>query len=334
MLREFCAEHHLTYDACGKLIVARDASERTRLHDLYARACANAVPDVRLVGPAEMRDVEPHVDGVAALHSPHTAIVDFAAVARAVADEATGQGVDVLTNRPVSAIRQDTSGVVVHAGSEERKFDLLVICAGLHTDRVARLAQDEDEPRIVPFRGEYSRLRPDRRDLVRGLIYPVPDPRYPFLGIHLTRRVDGEVLVGPNAVLAFAREGYRRHHVRLRDLRETLEWPGFRKLAAAHWRTGVREMWGSVSTAAFVREARTYLPELRTSDVMAGPAGVRAQALARDGSLVDDFRIHRRGHVMAVRNAPSPAATSSLAIAEHIAHVALEGGSDVSTPPT
>lgn len=332
LLREFCAEHGLTYEPCGKLIVARDAGERPRLQDLYERARANAVPDVRLVGPAEMRDVEPYADGVAGLHSPHTAIVDFAAVARALADEATERGVTVLTNRPVTAIRQDASGVVVQtghrargqAGETDEKFDLLIVCAGLHTDRVARLAGDEDEPRVVPFRGEYSTLRPERRHLVRGLIYPVPDPRYPFLGIHLTRRVDGEVLVGPNAVLAFAREGYRRRSVRVGDLRETLAWPGFLRLAAAHWRTGVREMWGSLSTAAFVREARTYLPELRTSDVAAGPAGVRAQAVARDGSLVDDFRIHQRGDVLAVRNAPSPAATSSLAIAEHIAEAALE----------
>lgn len=324
MLQEFCAEHGLTYDACGKLIVARDESERGRLHDLYERACANAVPDVRLVGPGEMREIEPHVRGVEGLHSPHTAIAEFPAVTRALADDCGTRGAAVLTNRPVTAIRDDTGRVVVRAGEEEHKFDLLVICAGLHTDRVARLAGDGDDPQIVPFRGEYSMLRPPRRHLVRGLIYPVPDPRFPFLGIHLTRRVDGEVLVGPNAVLALAREGYRHRDVNANDLRETLKWPGFRSLAAAHWRTGAKEMWGSVSKSAFVREARRYLPELRVSDVAPAPAGIRAQAVARDGSLVDDFRINRQGPVIAVRNAPSPAATSCLAIAEHVADTALE----------
>lgn len=326
MLQKFCAERGITYDACGKLIVARDESERARLHDLYARAQANGVPDARLVSPAEMREIEPYVHGVEGLHSPHTAIVDFTEITRALAHDCGERGADVLTGRAVEGISHASGEVVVRAGGEEHAFDLLVICAGLHTDRLARLAGDEEDPRIVPFRGEYGMLRPDRRHLVRGLVYPVPDPRYPFLGVHLTRRVDGEVLVGPNAVLALAREGYRRRDVRVAELRETLAWPGFRRLAAAHWRTGAREMWGSVSKRAFVREAGSYLPGLTTADVVPAPSGIRAQAVARDGSLVDDFRINRRGRVVAVRNAPSPAATSCLAIAEHIADAALERG--------
>ncbi len=200
----------------------------------------------------------------------------------------------------------------------------MVVCAGLQADRMARLAGDDAEPRIVPFRGEYHLLAPARRHLVRGLVYPVPDPRYPFLGVHLTPRVDGEVLVGPNAVMALAREGYDWRSVSWPDLRETLASAGFRRFARRHWRTGAREVAGSLSTARFVAAARRYVPELRAADVTRGPAGIRAQALDPDGSLVDDFRISRVGHVVAVRNAPSPAATSALAIAEHVVESALE----------
>lgn len=204
------------------------------------------------------------------------------------------------------------------------EFDHLVICAGLQADRVGRLAGDEPGPAIVPFRGEYYRLRPDRDDLVRGLIYPVPDPRYPFLGVHFTRRVGGGVDIGPNAVTALAREGYRWRDIRTRDLWETLTWPGSRHLAARHWRAGVREMYGSLVKAAFIAGARRYVPELTSSDVVSAPAGVRAQAVGADGVLVDDFRVNRLGPVTVVRNAPSPAATSSMAIAEYIADRALD----------
>jgi L-2-hydroxyglutarate oxidase LhgO len=209
--------------------------------------------------------------------------------------------------------------VTVEAGGERLDFDELVICGGLHTDRLARLAGHDDDPRVVPFRGEYYELAPGRRDLVNGLVYPVPDPRYPFLGVHLTRRVDGGVLVGPNAVLALAREGYRWRDLRPGDLAETLAWPGFRRMAARHWRTGAREVVGSLSRRAFCDAARRYVPELQPADLLRARSGVRAQAVARDGTLVDDFRISRQGRVVAIRNAPSPAATSSMAIAEHIA---------------
>jgi (S)-2-hydroxyglutarate dehydrogenase len=319
LLREFCAEHGLTYRQCGKVVVALDETERGRLDRIHERALANGVPGVRLLGPEEMREIEPHVRGVAGLHSPQTAIVDFAAVARRLAADAEARGGTIKTGWEVTGIRQDARGVEVASAAGERlAFDRVIVCAGLHTDRVARLAGDGDDPRIVPFRGEYYLLRPERRELVRGLVYPVPDPRYPFLGVHLTLRVDGEVLVGPNAVLALAREGYRWDDVRPADLAETLAWPGFARLAARHWRTGVREIVGSVSRRAFVNAARRYVPELTPADVIPGPAGVRAQAVSRDGALVDDFRISRLGRVVAVRNAPSPGATSSLAIAEHL----------------
>jgi L-2-hydroxyglutarate oxidase LhgO len=201
----------------------------------------------------------------------------------------------------------------------------LIICAGVHADVVSGLAGDAAEPRIVPFRGEYMRIRPDKTHMVRGLIYPVPDPRYPFLGVHFTRRVSGDVEVGPNAVLATAREGYRRRDVSLADLYRIAAWPGTWRMASRHWRTGIREVYGSVSKRAYMKAARRYVPGIRAADVIRGGSGVRAQALDRDGSLVDDFRIHRLGAITAIRNAPSPAATSCMAIAEHVLDVLDRG---------
>jgi L-2-hydroxyglutarate oxidase len=325
LLSAFCAAHGLAYDRCGKVVVALDQDELGRLEAIHRRAVANGVPGVRTVGRDELAELEPHVRGVAALVSPTTAVVDFGEVTRRLAAEATALGAEIRTGAPVRAIAQDAGGVAVRAGGDRLAFDDLVICGGLHTDRLARLAGHEGDPRVVPFRGEYYELAPGRRDLVRGLVYPVPDPRYPFLGVHLTRRVDGGVLVGPNAVLALAREGYRWRDLRAGDLAETLAWPGFRRMAARHWRTGVREVVGSLSRRAFCAAARRYVPELRPSDLLRARSGVRAQAVARDGSLVDDFRISRRGRVVAIRNAPSPAATSSMAIAEHIAGWLFDG---------
>ncbi|HEV7932523.1 MAG TPA: L-2-hydroxyglutarate oxidase [Actinomadura sp.] len=319
LLKDFCAERGLPYDECGKVVVARTDAEVAPLREIERRAAENGVPGLRWLDANGLREIEPHAAGVAALHSPHTAIVDFPAVARAFAEEVSAAGGAVRLGREVTAIRRAGERVRVVTPQEELEFDRLVICAGLQSDRVARLAGDTTGPAIVPFRGEYYRLVPGRADLVRGLIYPVPDPRYPFLGVHFTRRVDGGVDIGPNAVLALAREGYRRRDLRPADLWETLRWPGFRELARRHWRTGVREMYGSVSRRAFVARARSFVPELTVADVEPAPAGVRAQAVDPDGSLVDDFRIGRIGPVVAVRNAPSPAATSCLAIAEHVA---------------
>ncbi|MGZ4626099.1 MAG: L-2-hydroxyglutarate oxidase, partial [Kineosporiaceae bacterium] len=257
-------------------------------------------------------------------HSPHTAIVDFRAVARAMADELRQSGHEIRLGFRVTGVRRRADGgVIVSSGEEDLAVDRLVICAGLHSDRVSRLAGDDAGPAIVPFRGEYYRLVPERSSLVRGLIYPVPDPRYPFLGVHFTRRVDGGVDIGPNAVLALAREGYRWRDVRWGELLETLRWPGTRALARQHWRTGIAEVRGSLSRKAFLTAAREFVPALRDDDVHRAPAGVRAQAVDRDGALVDDFRIHAMGPVVAVRNAPSPAATSSLAIGEYVAERVL-----------
>jgi L-2-hydroxyglutarate oxidase LhgO len=325
-LRDLCQERGLPYDECGKLVVARNDGEVGRLREIERRATANGVPGLRWIAGGALREIEPNVAGVAALHSPRTAIVDFAAIARSLATDVTAAGTGtLLLGHEVTGIAAARGEVRVTAtGGVESAFDHLVICAGLHADRVARLAGDDAGPAIIPFRGEYLRLKAARSDLVRGLIYPVPDPALPFLGVHFTRRVDGTVEVGPNAVLAFAREGYRRTDLAFEDLAETLRWPGFRRLVRRHWRSGLRELHGSLSRRAFLREAREFIPSLERADVEPAPAGVRAQAVDRDGSLVDDFRISRVGRIVAVRNAPSPAATSSLAIAEHVTAQMLE----------
>lgn len=318
LLKEFCAEKKLPYEECGKLVVAVDSSELPALDRIKARATENGVPGLRAVSAAEIREIEPNAAGVAGLHSPHTAITDFVAVTQAYADDVVAAGGSVRLGRPVTSISQRSGTVQVIAGGELLVFDRLVICAGLQSDVVARWAGDTAEPAIIPFRGEYFTLVPEKAALVNGLIYPVPDPNYPFLGVHFTRRVGGYVDVGPNAVLALAREGYRRRDISPRDLAQTLKWPGFRALARQHWRMGMEEYAGSASRRLYLNRARKYVPALGYSDVVPAPAGVRAQAVDRDGSLVDDFRINHLGAITAVRNAPSPAATSSLAIAEYV----------------
>lgn len=323
LLEEFCGEHALPYHEIGKVVVARDEAEAVRLGDIQQRSHANGVPGVRRLGPDELREIEPNVAGVAALHSPTTAIVDYVAVSRAMAADIRTAGGDLRFSAPVSAIDPAGDRIRVRAGDTGETLDRLVICAGLQSDVVAELAGDDRGPAIVPFRGEYYRLAPSRAGLVRGLVYPVPDPAYPFLGVHVTPRIDGTVDIGPNAVLATAREGYHRRNVNLRDLGRTVAWPGFRRLVAQHWRAGLHEMHGSLSKATFAAAARDYVPSLRTADLLPAPAGVRAQAVDHDGSLVDDFRISTLGPVTAVRNAPSPAATSSLAIAEHVVGTVL-----------
>jgi len=318
LLNAYCAERGLPWDARGKLVIARDEAEVGRLRELERRAIANGVPGVAwLDGPA-ISEREPGVAGRAALFSPTTAIVDYPAIARSLAGDVARHGGQVLTGTPVSGVRRDGDTVEVIAAARAHRLSRLVICAGLQADLLAKAAGDEKAPEIVPFRGEYLRLRPHARGRVRHLIYPVPDPAYPFLGVHLTPRIDGEADLGPNAVLALAREGYRRQDVTWDQVSRLARSAAFRRLARRNWRAGVHEMHGSLSRRAYLAEARSYLPWLQPGDVMPAPAGVRAQAVDPDGSLVDDFRINRIGPVTTVRNAPSPAATASLAIAEHI----------------
>ncbi|MBB2943931.1 L-2-hydroxyglutarate oxidase LhgO [Actinoplanes lutulentus] len=318
LLREYCADRGIAYDECGKLVVAVRADELGRLDDLEKRARENGVPGLRRVDAAGIREIEPHAAGLAALHSPETAITDFPGVATAFAQDIVAAGGEVRTNFAVDRLTPTGSRIEIAAGERRLLADQVIVCAGIHSDTVAQLAGDTAAPRIIPFRGEYMRVKPAKADLVRGMIYPVPDPRYPFLGVHFTRRVTGVVEVGPNAVLATAREGYRRTQVNVFDLLKIAAWPGTWQMARQHWRTGVKEVRGSLSKRRYMAEAMRYVPEIGATDVHRSGAGVRAQALDRDGSLVDDFRIHRLGPVTAVRNAPSPAATSSLAIAEHV----------------
>ncbi|MFE6636617.1 L-2-hydroxyglutarate oxidase [Streptomyces tendae] len=318
LLREYCQDRELPYREIGKLVMAVRQDELGRMENLYERAKNNHVPDLRRVSKDEIKELEPNAGGIAALHSPRTAITDYPAIAREFAKDIADAGGEVRLGFPVTGITNVPGGIEVASGQQRLKVDRLVLCAGLQSDSVARLAQDKQEPRIIPFRGEYMLLKPDRTHLVRGLVYPVPDPRYPFLGVHFTPRVDGTVEVGPNAVLALAREGYRLTKVSPKDLLGLAAYPGSWRMAARHWRTGVKEYRGSLSTTAFMKDAGLYVPGVGAGDVIRGGAGVRAQALDRDGTLVDDFRIHRVGRITAVRNAPSPAATASMAIAEHI----------------
>jgi L-2-hydroxyglutarate oxidase LhgO len=328
LLKEYCADRQLPYDERGKLVVARDDAETVKLRELERRSLANGVPGIRWLEALELREMEPDVAGVAALLSPTTAIVDYPAITRAFGDDVTKDGGRILLSTPVTGIaRSAGGGVTVLAQGEAHHLDRLVICAGLQADLLGVSAGDAKAPEIIPFRGEYLRLKPHARDRVRHLIYPVPDPRYPFLGVHLTPRVNGESDLGPNAVLALAREGYRWRDIDPSQLGRLSRSYPFWKMALKNWRAGVREMRGSLSRRAYLAEARTYLPWVTTADVTSAPAGVRAQAVDPDGSLVDDFRISRADDVVTVRNAPSPAATASLAIAEHIvAQLELQKG--------
>ena len=319
LLKEFCVEHGVAFQECGKVVVARHEGELDALATIEARANANGVPDLRRLGPAGLADVEPNAAGVAALHSPRTAITDFAAIARALSN---GAGLEVRTGIEVTGLHEEASRVrLTTAGGGELTAGRVIVCAGLNSDVLARSAGDRSGITTVPFRGEYWRLRPERTDLVRGLVYPVPDPRYPFLGVHFTRRVDGGVDLGPNAVLGLAREAYRRRDVDGRWVARAAANPALWRMARANWRTGLHELSGSLSKHVFVARAATLVPAVTAADVERAPAGVRAQAVAADGSLLDDFRISRlgsAGRILAVLNAPSPAATSSLAIAEYI----------------
>jgi L-2-hydroxyglutarate oxidase LhgO len=319
-LRLYCSENRLPYEQCGKVVVAVTAAELERLDRLEERASANGVPGLARLDADGLRRLEPHAAGIAALHSPQTAITDFRRIAEAMASDLRETGGELRTGTVVRRLRRGSSGgVVVELGDgSELRGDRAIVCGGLQADVLARASGESAEPRIVPFRGEYWQLREDRRDLVRGLIYPVPDPTLPFLGIHLTRKIDGSVLIGPNAVLALAREGYRRSTFRSRDLGETVAWPGTWRMMRTHWRAGVSELTRSTSKRSFIREARRYVPELRPRDAVRARAGVRAQAIDRDGSLVDDFRFGGDPRICWVRNAPSPGATSSMAIAEEI----------------
>ena len=318
-LYEYCDRHGIEARRTGKLIVATAEDEIARLDELERRGRENGVPGLRRLAGNEISSIEPHATGIAALHSRATGVVDFAVVAASFAREVEAAGGAVVTGCAVTAVEADEAGAVVcHAGGATRA-KAVVACAGAWSDRLALAAGAPAEPRIVPFRGGYLRLRPERDELVRANIYPVPDPELPFLGAHLTRGPDNAVLLGPTALMVGARDAYRPWRLRPTDLRETLAWSGTRRLVARHWRAGARELLHASSRRAYVRAARRLVPELRVSDFVAGPAGIRSQAVAADGTLVDDFVVSRIGSAVFVRNAPSPAATSALPLARLIA---------------
>lgn len=324
-LKAYCDERAIPYDICGKVIVASDAAEVPRLEELHRRGAANGVPGLELIGRERLRELEPHAAGVKALHVPGTGIVDYGLVAQAFAKDVESAGGELLLGYEVENIveRGDTGVHLSCAGGVVTARNA-VFCAGVYSDRLARLGGGETDPRIVPFRGDYYVLLPRARHLANALVYPVPDPSFPFLGIHTTLRMDGSVWLGPNAVLAFGRESYGRLQVMPGDVAEIVRTPGFRRLARKHLRMGLAELARDYSKHLFVASARKLLPELRAGDVLPGPAGIRAQALAPDGALVDDFVLEHRSRVIHVRNAPSPGATSSLMIGETIADMAGE----------
>jgi L-2-hydroxyglutarate oxidase len=317
-MERFCSEEGIPYDVCGKVIVALDEPERRRLEGLHERAAANGVRCER-ISPERLREIEPHAAGVEALHVPETGIVDYRRVCERLAARIAERGGSVVTGAEVAAFSPARNRTVVSTAAGEYDARIVVNCAGLQSDRVTRLAGGRPPARIVPFRGEYFELVPEKRHLCRNLIYPVPDPAFPFLGVHFTRRIGGGVECGPNAVLALAREGYDKRTVNVRDLWDTLSYGGFLRLAQKHWRTGAGEMWRSLSKRAFTRALRRLLPEIEEQDLTPAPAGIRAQAVAPDGSMVDDFLIVEDERAVHVNNAPSPAATASLEIGRLVA---------------
>jgi L-2-hydroxyglutarate oxidase LhgO len=312
-MQQFCREQGIPFNLCGKVIVAVDESELPRLQNIYERGQANGVA-CELIDRARLGEIEPHTAGIRAIHVPEAGIIDFAQVCRRLAELVRDAGGNILLSAEVTRVRQQADHVIIESRAGEVEASCLVTCAGLHADRVTRLTGQTPEALIVPFRGEFFKLRPEAEYLCRGLIYPVPDPRFPFLGVHFTRLIEGGVECGPNAVLAFAREGYTRTTLSPYDLCESLTYSGFVRMALKYWRTGLGEMWRSVSKSAFVTALQRLVPDIRSEHLDPAPAGVRAQALGRKGDIVDDFVIQTSERIINVGNAPSPAATAALNI--------------------
>jgi L-2-hydroxyglutarate oxidase len=319
---EFCREHGIAHQVCGKVIVATEEDELPRLEDLRKRGEANGLTGLRLIGREELREIEPNAAGLRALVVPSTGITDYAVVCQKYAELITANGGTVQTSAAASGIKRSTSEIVVETAKGGFSTAALINCAGLYSDRISRMAGDDPGVMIVPFRGEYYDLTPERASLVKALIYPVPDPRFPFLGVHFTRRITGNVDAGPNAVLALAREGYRHSNINLWDLASSLSYGGFWRMARKNWRSGLGEWHRSLSKAAFVRALQRLLPQITADDLVPGGSGVRAQALKPDGALVDDFQFVPSGKVLHVLNVPSPAATASLMIGKSIVDTA------------
>ncbi len=314
----FCQQHNIPYEICGKVVVATSQAEIPRLEELHRRGTANGVEGMEVIGPERLHELEPHATGIKALHVPTTGIIDFPRVAQTYARLVQEKGGEIRLRHELRRIVQADGGLVLETTQGEVRSKFMINCGGLQCDRIARMAGAQIDLQIVPFRGEYYSIVLHRHSLIKNLIYPVPDPAFPFLGVHFTRTVTGLVEAGPNAVLAFAREGYKKSDFNARDLQETLTFSGFRKVARKYWRTGLGEMYRSFSKQAFLTALQRLLPELTLSDLQPGGSGVRAQAISSDGALVDDFMISITGSALHVLNAPSPGATASLAIGKMI----------------
>lgn len=320
----FCQEHNIPFELCGKVIVATSEEEKPLLQNLFVRGQQNGLANLRKLNAGEIKEIEPHVNGMEGIFVPQTGIVDYRLVAEKYGEVLRSLGVEIHLSEKVIDVETGTSTSTVITSKNTYTTELVINCAGLYSDKVARLTVKNLNVKIIPFRGEYYKLKKEKEYLVKNLVYPVPDPNFPFLGVHFTRMAKGGVEAGPNAVLAFQREGYKKSDINLKELAETLAWPGFQKVAAKYWRTGLGEMYRSFSKAAFTKALQKLIPEIQEQDLVEGGAGVRAQACDRDGGLVDDFLILEEKNVINVCNAPSPAATSSLAIGETVSGLALK----------
>jgi len=322
LLLEFCSKENIPFELCGKIIVASDENEITALQNIHERGIQNGLDKIKFLSAGEIKEYEPYSKGVKALFVPYTGIIDFKIVSEKYADKILAGGGEIIFNEKVTDIKQKNNEVEVITGNKTYKSKVLLNCAGLQSDEIAAITYPGKLPvRIIPFRGEYYKLKAEKSYLVKTLIYPVPDPSFPFLGVHFTKKINGEIEAGPNAVLSFKKEGYKKTSFSIRDTYKTFAWRGFHSVAFKFWKTGFGEFYRSYSKKAFVKALQKLLPEITTNDIIKGGAGVRAQACSIDGKLIDDFLIYRNGNIINVCNAPSPAATASLAIGEHIGNL-------------
>lgn len=324
MLLDFCNENEIPYELCGKVVVATDEFQKPLLENLYNRGLENGLDKISKLSMEALKEIEPHVNGIAALNVPYTGIIDYVAVAHKYAELIQAFGGDIFLGEKVTGIKQSTESATVITEKQSLETSLVINCGGLYSDKLARQTSEEVDLKIIPFRGEYFKLKPEKEYLVKHLIYPVPDPNFPFLGVHFTRMINGGIEAGPNAVLAFRREGYKKSQIHLGELAESLMWPGFQKVAMKYWKTGFGEMYRSFSKAAFTKALQKLIPEIEENNLEDGGAGVRAQACDRTGGLLDDFAIIEADKAINVCNAPSPAATSSLSIGNTVSSLAIE----------
>ncbi|GHE71108.1 L-2-hydroxyglutarate oxidase [Roseivirga thermotolerans] len=324
MLLDFCNEEGVPYELCGKVVVATDEFQKPLLENLYKRGLENGLHEISKLSLEQLKEIEPHVNGIAAIKVPYTGIIDYTAVAEKYAEKIRQWGGTIVLGEKVTAIREKASSTWVETPAQALETALVINCGGLYSDKLARKTSDEVDLKIIPFRGEYFKLKPEKEYLVKHLIYPVPDPNFPFLGVHFTRMINGGIEAGPNAVLAFRREGYKKSQIHLGELMESLFWPGFQKVAWKYWKTGMGEMYRSFSKAAFTKALQKLIPEIEENDLVDGGAGVRAQACDRTGGLLDDFAIYEAKNAINVCNAPSPAATSSLSIGDTVSNLAIQ----------